>query len=93
MEPVNVILTTMAQIAQVSYQLSSFDLQYSIKIFIFYDQSIARALQHAKEKVIVIHLEIVYVIVVTLEVIVNVSPFYINVMNFELYVFLYFPRL
>ena len=73
MEPVNVMLTTMAQVAQVSHQLFSFDMQYSIETFIFYDQSIARALQHAKEKVIVIHLEIVYVTVVTMEVIVQVS--------------------
>ena len=75
MEPVNVILTTMAQVAQVSYQLSSFDLQYSIEIFIFYDQSIVNHLQHVVEKVIVIHLEIVYVIVVTMEVIVQVSNY------------------
>ena len=73
MEPVNVMLTTMAQVAQVSYQLFSFDMQYSMEIFIFYDQSIVKHLQHVVEKVIVIHLEIVFVIVVTMEVIVQVS--------------------
>ena len=75
MEPVNVMLTTMAQIAQVSYQLFSFDMQYSIETFIFYDQSIARALQHAVEKALANQMEHVNAIVVTMEVIVQVSDY------------------
>ena len=71
MENANVIVTTMEVIVQVSFHLIGYGILN--EMFLFFDQSIAAALQHAKEMATVHHLEHVNVIVITTCQIVQVS--------------------